>query len=537
MHAKEFRSIFDTGCCEADTNHSRYTHSTPIKEGGIMKRRAFTRLMAAAGIAGSVRRGWAAKLSNRSVPTLPQIAMNGNSVEICINSRYSFHSGYSATVDSQVMANALWAAASAPLIASQRTIYAATADGVYTYSCADGEHRLETHVTGNKLSERSAAFEIGIATDPQGATEDAGVALHWAHLASVAFWTTAVNCPACCPKESAKSNANSAWDPSSEIHCVNCYGTSASVTGLVTTVKAGSSDFSLPDPVTNGTVSLEEAIANPVFGTDFKPDDLTPAQISQILWASYGCTPHMAVTAQGLSVASHMMGYFLTGRIYVLSSLGVQQFYMRQGTDSGSSDHRIELISGHDVRPALRSAVSRLPQNAPLYIVFCGRVIEYKQLIEAGYCGGGALLQATALGLQGHYAARFTETERSAIQSACNIPEANLPMLVFSAGIKNATASKTAGRTADQARLRLVAHPAGSDGKTLLRFDGCSPQEATIRIFNPSGGLVKTLRPSAGSQSLLWDGTDRRGRVVAAGRYTCTLVTKKSEASIFVTKL
>jgi len=502
-----------------------------------MKRRAFTKLMAAAGIAGSVRRGWTAQLANKSAPTLPQIAMNGNSVEICINSRYSFHSGYSATMDSQVMANALWAAASAPLIASQRTIYAATADGVYTYSYADGEHHLETHVTGNKLSERSAAFEIGIATDPQGATEDAGVALHWAHLASVAFWTTAVNCPACCPKESGKSNANSTWDPSSEIHCVNCYGTSASVTGLVTTVKALSSDSSLPSPVTNGTVSLEDAIANPIFGTDFKSDDLTPAQISQILWAAYGCTPHMAVTAQGLSVASHMMGYFLTGRIYVLSSPGVQQFYMRQGTDSGSADHRIESISAQDARPALRSAVPRLPQNAPVYIVFCGRVIEYKQLIEAGYCGGGALLQATALGLQGHYAAQFTDTERSAIQSACNIPDSNLPMLVFSVGKKNATATKTGRSTEVRAELHIAARPAGRDGKILLTIGGCSPKEATIRIFDSTGRLVKTLRPLSGSESLLWDGTDRRGRTVAAGRYTCTLVTKKSEASIFVTKL
>jgi hypothetical protein len=505
-----------------------------------MKRRFFNKLLAVTGLAATFKNGWTTPLDKRSSLQLPDVVMNGNSVEICINSRYSFHSGYSAAVNNQVVANTLWAAASAPLMATERTIYLAMADNLYTYKLKDGKPLLEVHATGNKLSESTAAFEIGVATNPAGATEDGGVALHWANLAAIAFWKTKTNAPACCPKDSAKTNAKNKWNPVSEVHCVNCYGQSTgSVAGLVKTLATTSSDKSLPDPTTDGMESLEDAMKNPLFGTNFKSDDLTKEQISQILWASYGCTSHKTISnTPGTSVASYMLGYFLTGRIYLISSAGVQCYYIRKGTDTTTMDHRLESAATADTRSQLRAAVSRLPQTAPVYIVYCGQKVEYKQLIEAGYAGGGALLQATALGLQGHYIAQFTDAERTAIQTACGIPAANVPMLIFSFGKADGT---SAGHSADN-RVRqsigLTASPNPFTRQTTFTTGNLKPGTAEVRIYDPAGKLVKTVRPSLGSrQALHWDGADEAGNVVRSGVYTCKMVAPGREASVVVRKM
>ncbi|MBN1575600.1 MAG: nitroreductase family protein [Chitinispirillaceae bacterium] len=505
-----------------------------------MKRRSFNKLLTAAGLATSFRKGWTAPFSEQSAPTLPEVAMNGNSVEICTNSRYSFHGGYSSTAMNQVLANALWAAASAPLMATERIIYVALPDNLYTYKFKDGQHVLEVHASNNKRSESAAAFEIGVATTPAGATEDGGVALHWAQLASIAFWKTKTKQPACCPKETGKTNANKNWNPASEVHCVNCYGQIGSVTGLVKTVTAVSSDKSLPDPKTDGEVSLEDAMKNPLFGTNFAADDPTKEQLSQILWASYGCTPHKASTKQGISVASHMMGYFLTGRVYVISSAGVQRYHMRKGTDEKTADHRLESVSADDSRSKLRTALSRLPQNAPVYIVYCGQKIEYKQLIEAGYCGGGALLQTTALGLQGHYISQFTAEERSAVQTACGIPTAHLPMLIFSAGKPNGTPVNHGHRIGLNRPAGLNANPNPFGHATALSFSIAAPGTVALRIFNAGGKLIRTLsegRRVTGPASITWNGCDNRGNAVPPGMYTCRLATPGHEESVLIRKI
>ncbi len=505
-----------------------------------MKRRSFNKLLAAAGITTSFRTAWATPFSRQSAPMLPEVTMNNNSVEICINSRYSFHGGYSSTADNQVLANTLWAAASAPLIATERIIYAALPDNLYTYKFKDGQHLLEVHVSGDKRSETIAAFELGVATNPAGAVEDAGVALYWAQLASVAFWKSKSNQPACRPNDAARTNAKNKWTPVSEVHCVNSYGRIGSVAGLVKTVTAVSSDKSLPDPKTDGTVSLEDAMKKPIFGIDFISDDLTKEQISQILWASYGCTPHKASAKQGISVPSYMMGYFLTGRIYLVTSTGVQRFQMRKGTDDATADHRLESVSTVDVRPALRAALARLPKNAPAYIVYCGQKIEYKQLIEAGFCGGGALLQTTALGLQGHYVAQFTDAERSTVQTACGIAAAELPMLIFSAGKPNGTPVMHDSRIGLNRTSNLIALPNPFRHTTALSFSTVAAGAAVVNLFDINGKLVRTIHErtvGAGQVTIKWDGRDNRGNRVKPGVYTCRMTTENRTESLLLHKI
>ena len=475
----------------------------------------------------------------QSAPVLPETLDNNNTVEICLNSRYSFHQGYSNTTNAstnQVIANALWATACAPLIAKERIIYVSLADNLYRYKFKNGSHNLEVHLTGNKRTESVAAFEIGVATDPEEAVEDAGAALHWAQLASVAFWKSEK--PACCPKDSATTAANKAWSPASKLHLVNCYGLAGSVAGLKTTLAAVSSDKSLSDPViSGGKVSLETAMKEPLFGTSFTDMDVTAAEISQILWAAYGCTPHSIGSTACNTVASWNAKYFISGKIYLMSKSGVQKFHIHKTvSDLSSKEHRLESLSKDDSRSKLRTALSRLPQTAPVYIVFCGTDAVREQLIEAGYCGSSALLQTTALGLQGHYCGQLTQAERNAIQQACGIASADVPLLVFSAGHAAGTRIGSGGYRPSVATLQLSATPNPFRHFTRITSSAFTNGTTTIRIHDGLGKLVRTLVPPH-SDSFIWDGRDHRGNAVPPGMYIGVISDNGFDRGIAIRKL
>ncbi|MHC4945060.1 MAG: nitroreductase family protein [Planctomycetota bacterium] len=361
---------------------------------------------------------------------LPPVRVNPFSSELVLNSRYSIHGGYKGILPEQVVANILWAAGKAPVMGSSRTIYAALRDYVYEYDVE--RHALIPHKKGNQLSESSLALEVGVASE---LSEDAGASLHYACLAGLSFWTSKTDKPSCCPKDSGRSNANNKWNPASTIHMVNCYGRMGVVDGMDDTLVAHSSDGSLPDPSTDGLVPLESALADLLYGDQFTATELGLDELSQIAWAAYGCTPHTAIGRAALTVASAVANYYLTGRIYIVRSVGVERYHIRLPSGSSSTrDHRIERVTNGDRRSALRSAVSRLPQTAPNYFVFCASTTTNWQLIEGGYCGASALLQATSIDLHGHLTGGFSSAERSAIISALSIPANHYPMVVFSTG-------------------------------------------------------------------------------------------------------
>ncbi len=504
-----------------------------------MKRRSFNKILAAAGVTASLRNGWSHTMRrNAAGQSLPDIVRNDRSVEICLNSRYSVHSFSNPSLDRQVAANALWAAASAPLLADERIILVAMPDNLYRYRYENGQHTLERHAEGDKRTTNGTSFEIGVATDPAEAIEDAGAALHWAQVASVAFWKTKQGQPVSCPMDSATNSAKNSWNPPSNIHLVNCYGT-ASVTGITAELAAVSSDKSLPDPVTDGTVFLEDAIKKPLFGNDFLEDDLSGEQISRILWSSYGCTPHNPPGAAGITLASWMMEYFMTGKIYLLSSEGVKRYHMRNAQGAKNSrDHRLETISSTDARSELRSALPRLPQTAPVYFIFCGSKVERPQLLEAGYCGSSALLQATALGIQGHYCARFSEAERTAIQTACGIDVKNIPMLVFSAGKAAGTSIPGRSGAGTHKKTHFRADPNPFRTVTTISFSETGPSSRKMSIFTASGELVRRWEFNGKiPETLVWDGRNDRGATLPAGLYLCRIEAPGTENTLRIQKI
>lgn len=469
----------------------------------------------------------------KALKFLPDPQVNTYSSEIVLNSRRSYHGGYSGTLSDQILANVLWAATKAPVIGTNRIIYVALPDNVYRYD--EVAHDIILHRTGNHMSEANCAFEVGVAGD---LAEDAGAALHYAHLASLAFWTTTTNQPSGCPKESATTNANANWNPADTIQIVNCHGRMPTVSGITSQLVAISSNGSLPDPLTDGPVILENGLSDLHYGDQFGSNDLSLDQLSQLAWASYGNTPHNAAGGRAaITVASAVANYYLTGRIYMVRPEGVERYHIRLPSGQPTTrDHRIERVTDGDRRPQLRAAVTRIPQTAPAYFVYCATTANRWQLIEAGYCAASALLQATSLDLQGHFAANFTSAERTAIINALGIPASDLPLEVFSAGGPFVGVAEKDHDTV----IELSALPNPFRTNTEIRYSLNTTLPLKLVIYSQTGQLVTTLidgKQSRGAFSVVWNGRDSRNDTVPKGIYFLILQTGSKQYKAKLIKL
>ena len=175
------------------------------------------------------------------------------------------------------------------------------------------------------------------------------------------------------------------------------------VAGLTDELAVTSSDGSLLDPRTCGNNSVEDVIANLKYTDNFTGKDISPEDLSQILWAGYGCTPHTTYNGRGgLTVPSWCAEYYLTGNIYVVDQDGVSRYHNRNpGSDLTTRDHRLERIRAGDVRDGLLAAVRDLP-DAPCYVVLCldaEDVDRWYARLETGFVGGNMLLQGSAQGM------------------------------------------------------------------------------------------------------------------------------------------
>ncbi|MCS7249513.1 MAG: nitroreductase family protein [candidate division WOR-3 bacterium] len=365
------------------------------------------------------------------VETLPSPVINRNSFEVISNSRYSFHSGFTANLSDQVLSNILWAMSRAPQIGSYREIYVAKPNNLYLYNPEN--HALVLHLSGNRRSNSSSAFEIGVATERY---EEAGFLIQLGLLSATSFWDSLSNAVSC-PMQSATNYANNNWSPYHPIRMVNIHGF-AQRRGIDTTNIAISSDSSLPRPVIYQNDTFEILINNLGFDTLFLPTPLSLSKVSQILWAGYGVTPHMtANNRRGLTVPSAIANYYLTRRIYLVNEYGVYRYHNRlpPGTNLTTADHRIELIVNEDRRSALRNAIPRIPQTAPVYIVISvGDTSSNYQLLEAGFVGIQMLLQAKSLNLAGSLTLPLSPNERSLIREALSLPSSDYPVIIFSGG-------------------------------------------------------------------------------------------------------
>ena len=361
---------------------------------------------------------------------LPSPIVTENSVEVCLNSRYSQHS-LSGTASDQQLSNIVWAAGKAPFMGTHRDIYLLTPTATYLYD--PNSHSLSWH---SDQANDDGAFAIRYESELDF---DTGVSFMPALLASVSLCNSSESPVASCPKGIGYPKARLIFGVQSgrrlttklAVHC---------------SVPEGEPGW-LPDPSTTGDNRLEEVLANLNYVSSFAQTNLTLQQISQMLWAGYGCTDHTPSGKAGLTVPSAWANYYLTRSIYLANENGVYLYHNRNpGTNLATRDHRIEQIDSSragrggprpaDARGRLQSAVSGLPQ-APCYIILCldssyvGQ--EYAHL-ETGFVAGNMLIQATAIDLGCHFKPALTSTEQRNIQSATNIPASHTPQAIVSIG-------------------------------------------------------------------------------------------------------
>ncbi|MGB9742894.1 MAG: FlgD immunoglobulin-like domain containing protein [candidate division WOR-3 bacterium] len=455
--------------------------------------------------------------------TLPLPVVHGNPFALLLNSRYSVHSGFEDSLPTQVLANVLWAMSRVPYSGDYREFYVATRNNLYRYD--PDRRRLSIHLAGDHRYHSGSAFEVGVATPRH---EDAGMAIQAGLLAAVAFWTD-TGTVVCCPMKWATDYANNNWHPEHPILMVNVFG-NAPARGLDSTVVAISSDSSLPLPVVNGVDTFEVLLEHLRPDSSFTGARVSLETVSQLLWAAYGVTPHLTIKGcQALTVPSAIAGYFLTGRIYLVTEQGVDRYWNRlpPGNNLTTRDHRLERLLSGDFRLALRSASHRIPANAPLYIVICvDDTTSYRTMQEAGFAVFNLLLQAQALNLAAWVTMPLTTAERSAIQTALLLPANQYPVAVFASG-EAATGIRERPGT-DQVIKIIRAQPAVRRGALRIEYLLRQPGAVRIEVFDLAGRPVKTLldeRQSAGYYSVSWDGTDRNGQPVRRGTYLVTIST------------
>jgi len=373
---------------------------------------------------------------------LPPPMVTDNSVELCLNSRYSQHSLHG-TAGPQQLSNVLWAAGKAPFTGTRRDIYAITPDATYSYD--PNSHSLNWH-SDDAVDEGAFAIRCESELD-----FDTGVSFMPAMLASVSLGRSPESSMASCPKGLGYPKTRlyfgvqASADLTAELaaHC---------------SVPEGEPGW-LPDPCTVGENGLEAVLARLKTVDRFAPTNLTLPQVSQILWAGYGCTPHTTTNGRvGLTVPSAWANYYLTRSIYIANEHGVYRYHNRNpDTDTTTRDHRIEQIDSSrggragprpaDARGRLRSAVDDLPE-APCYAVLCldsayvGQ--EYAHL-ETGFVAANMLIQATAMDLGCHIESALTSGERQSIQTATGIPASHIPQAIVSLGSAEVLATPLEG--------------------------------------------------------------------------------------------
>jgi hypothetical protein len=472
------------------------------------------------------------------VKNLPSPVVHGNSFEIISNSRYSVHFSFTDSLSDTVLSNVLWAMSRVPSFGSSyREIYVATDSNVYLYDAAS--HALNLHLAGDHryVFYAEPAFEIGVAVER---SEEAGLMVQAGLLAGGAFWSVGSGYVASCPTAAGAEYANNNWNPGHAINMVNMFGR-MSVTGLTGSCVAHSSDSTLPDPATDGADTFELLVSGLGQDSAFGSSGLPLSTVSQLLWAGYGRAPHEGTGGKlALTVPSAGPWYFLTRRIYLVADTAVMRYHNRlpPGTDTFTSDHRLELVTSGDRRGSLRAACPGIPATAPIYVVVCVTDTTDKwpwKLQEAGFAGLQYLMQAHALGLHGRLTAPFSTDERAVITDALGLPATDLPVLIFTAGLPPQLGVSESGyRQAE--RLEVARTNQG----VRLKIHLAEPGAGKLIIYDLAGRPVRNwgeVELSSGASDIEWDGSSDSGRSLPSGPYFCRLTLGRSESAVFTARV
>ncbi|UCB57077.1 MAG: SagB/ThcOx family dehydrogenase [Candidatus Omnitrophota bacterium] len=189
-------------------------------------------------------------------------------------------------------------------------------------------------------------------------------------------------------------------------------------------------NISLPVPRLEGEISLEEAIVQRRSKRSFRPQELTLAQIGQLLWSAQGITE----TESGYRAAPSA-GARYPMEIYIVKSDGLFHYLPR--------GHKLEQLLPKDMRSQLAAAclgqgfVAQAPVSIVIAAVYERITSHYGSRgerytdIEVGHIAQNVHLQAVALGLGSVPVGAFDD---QAVKAVLQLPDKEQPLYVIPIG-------------------------------------------------------------------------------------------------------
>ncbi|OGC23932.1 hypothetical protein A2291_05445 [candidate division WOR-1 bacterium RIFOXYB2_FULL_42_35] len=199
---------------------------------------------------------------------------------------------------------------------------------------------------------------------------------------------------------------------------------------LCTATTLAAKIITLPKPTKSGMVSLEESIDKRRSEREYRTNDLSQDQLSQVLWAAQGITD----SSFGFRTAPSA-GALYPLKIYVIKKDGVFR-YLPDG-------HRLLQLSEEDKRPSLlRASLGQgFIREAPVSIVlsanfsitqatYGARAFRYV-CMETGHVAENIHLQAVALGLASIPVGAFWD---DVIKKVLELPDDEDPLYIIPVG-------------------------------------------------------------------------------------------------------
>ena len=187
----------------------------------------------------------------------------------------------------------------------------------------------------------------------------------------------------------------------------------------------------LPPPDRTGERPLEGLLQERLSLRGYAPEQLSAAQLGQLLWAAAGITQRTYFTHRTIPSA----GALYPLELYVLTARGVGHY--------DSFEHALRWYRSDDQRAALAAAAlhQSCVREAPAVFVIAAEptrtTVKYGERghryidIECGLACQNLLLQATALGLGGVPVGAFDD---EAVAEAIGLPAAQVPRLIVPIG-------------------------------------------------------------------------------------------------------
>ena len=194
----------------------------------------------------------------------------------------------------------------------------------------------------------------------------------------------------------------------------------------------------LPQPRTEGVLSVEEAIGQRRTVRSFSPQKLHGDQLSQLLWAAQGTTGHGAFKRAAPSAgALYPMDVYAVVGAESVSRVEAGIYHFEPGK------HALSLVNPGDARDAVaRACLSQMwMAKAPLHLVvtaeyrrttgkYGNRGVRYA-MIESGHIGQNIFLQAEALGLKAGIVGAYNDEK---LMEVMTLPRTHEPLLVMPIG-------------------------------------------------------------------------------------------------------